>query len=254
MPSFKEREKARYEATRSALLFPRSGMKWGDYKQKPRPFCLPLEHADENLFDDVRSLALTHFRKYGIKWHDGKDKKPSNHLCDSQVCCANFLFPFAEEPTFLGDLLGPIFPELTRMESLTEEGMRVDFEVIGEKNYLGERTGKNGRRTRGANCTSADAAVVFSLADGTRHLVLIEWKYTEAYGVRNLSWSYGRTADGRVPKTDRREIYRPLLEAPDAPIDLTRLSSIDDLFYEPFYQFMRQQLLAEEMRKAGESG
>jgi hypothetical protein len=52
----------------------------------------------------------------------------------------------------------------------------------------------------------------------------------------------------------RVEIYRRLFEQPDCPIDKVKLHCFEALFYEPFYQFMRQQLLAYEMEKAHELG
>ncbi|MCX7886254.1 MAG: hypothetical protein N3B01_03220, partial [Verrucomicrobiae bacterium] len=70
----------------------------GVYKGKSRPFCLPLEYAEENLFPEIRQAALAYFASQGIKWHDGQNGKPSNHLCDSQVCCINFLFAFSDKP------------------------------------------------------------------------------------------------------------------------------------------------------------
>ena len=57
----------------------------------------------------------------------------------------------------------------------------VSFEWIGLHNYLGEKVPRSGSRTRGANSTSADAAIMFRHNDGTRQLTLIEWKYTESY-------------------------------------------------------------------------
>ena len=63
-----------------------------------------------------------------------------------------------------------------------EDGHYVACEWIGQKNYLREKVSGNGKRTRGANCTSADAAVMFEETDGKRQIVLIEWKYTESYG------------------------------------------------------------------------
>jgi hypothetical protein len=51
---------------------------------------------------------------------------------------------------------------------------------------------------------------------------------------------------------DRRKIYQHLFDADDCPIDKSILPSYDDLFYEPFYQFMRQTFLAHEMEKAPE--
>jgi len=50
--------------------------------------------------------------------------------------------------------------------------------------------------------------------------------------------------------TDRTEIYRLLYRRGDCPIKKDLLPGFDSLFYEPFYQMMRQQLLAHEMEKA----
>ena len=215
----------------------------GVYKHKPRAFCLPVDLAEQNLVPEIRQSALAHFARHRIKWHDGQDGKPSNHLCDSQVCCVNFLFPFADKPTALAEVLRPIFPEVQNMLPI-ESDQYVSFEWIGQQNYLGERISRNGQRTRGANCTSADAIMMFERKDGKRQVVLIEWKYTESYGGTFLKFSDSGT--------DRTEIYRPLFEREDCPIRKDILPSFDALFYEPFYQFMRQQLLAHEMEKAHE--
>ena len=157
----------------------------------------------------------------------------------------NFLFPFADKPHALAQMLRPIFPTLGEMLP-TEDGQYVAFEWIGQENYLNEKISRNGKRTRGANFTSADAAVMFRRTDGTRQFVLIEWKYTEWYGGTSL----------KVAKsgTDRSDIYRPLFRRDDCPIDRNLLPGFDALFYEPFYQFMRQQFLAHEMERARELG
>ena len=157
----------------------------GIYKGKSRPFCLPLEHAEENLFSEIRQIAPAYFASQSIKWHDGQNGKPSNHLCDSQVCCVNFLFPFADKPRALAEVLRPVFPAIREMLPI-ENGQYVACEWIGQENYLGEKISRNGKRTRGANFTSADAAVMFERPDGKRQIVLIEWKYTESYGGTSL--------------------------------------------------------------------
>ena len=128
-----------------------------------------------------------------------------------------------------------------------EDGLYVTFEWIGEKDYLGEQKARIGRRTRGANTTSADAIVMFERKDHQRQIVLIEWKYTEAYGGTNLKYSIAtRTESGSFTRLCStvwivRLIKRFCLD-------------FDTLFYEPFYQFMRQQFLANEMEKAQELG
>jgi hypothetical protein len=70
----------------------------GMYKGKLRPFCLPLDCAEENLFPEIRQTAPAYFAAYGIKWHDALNGKPSNHLCDSQVCCVTFFFHLHKSP------------------------------------------------------------------------------------------------------------------------------------------------------------
>lgn len=56
----------------------------------------------------------------------------------------------------------------------------MEFEVVGAKNYLGERS-----HTRGANATSVDALMVGKKSTGSNILILIEWKYTEEYREEN---------------------------------------------------------------------
>jgi hypothetical protein len=215
----------------------------GEYKNHTYPFCLPREYAQENLFHEIRQSAQDYFTRFSIKWHDGHNGMPSNHLCDSQVCCVNFLFPFADKPKPLAELLSVLYPTLKQMLPL-ENGQYVAIEWIGQKNYLGERKSKNRKRTRGANFTSADAAVMFENTDGSRQIALIEWKYTESYYSTNL----------KIAKsgTDRSLIYAHLYDRDDEVLDKEKITSFDDLFYEPFYQLMRQQYLANEMEIARE--
>lgn len=122
----------------------------------------------------------------------------------------------------------------------------VAFEWIGQENYLKEILKPGQKRTRGANFTSADAAVMFQRKDGLKQIVLIEWKYSESY--------YGTPLHIARSGRDRTKIYRHLYERNDCPLNKQLLGSYDALFYEPFYQLMRQQFLANEMERAHELG
>lgn len=246
MGKFLESERLRQaEFKASSSYFSNAARADGIYKGRPRPFCLPIDHAEENLLPEIRETALTYFASQGIKWHDGRNGKPSNHLCDSQVCCVNFLFPFADEPGALAEVMRSIFPAIREVLPI-ENGQYVAFEWIGQENYLGEKVSRNGKRTRGANFTSADAAIMFERIDGKRQVALIEWKYTESYSGASL----------KIAKsgTDRAGIYKPLFRRDDCPINKDLLPSFDALFYEPFYQLMRQQFLAHEMERVQELG
>ncbi len=245
MGRFLEQEKDRYlKLKQQSNLFSARARADGPYKGLLRPFCIPADVAEENLFAGVRADIQKYFARQSIKWHDGRDRGPSNHLCDSQVCCVYFLGVFADQPDALVALLKPVYLDIAEALPLEEEGRYVAFEWIGQHNYLNEKVRGESQRTRGANFTSADAAVRFRQEDGSVRVVLIEWKYTESYSPLPLAVA----ASG----TSRVEIYRPLLAKPDCPIDLSKLNRIEDLFYEPFYQLMRQQLLAQQMELARE--
>ena len=248
MSRFLEQEKARFIAALDAgepRLFSPAARPPGLYRGLPRPFCLPPEHAAENLAPAIRAAAIAYFRDHRIHWHDGTGDAPSNHLCSSQVLCVNFLFPFSDQPGALAAMLRPLYPRLKHMLPV-EDGRYVAFEWIGLQNYLNERVRRGESRTRGANSTSADAMVLFERDDGGRQMVLIEWKYTESYGSRSIR----RSAYG----TDRLDIYAPFLGRRDCPIRLTAGTPQDALFVSPFDQLMRLQLLARELERANELG
>ena len=246
MGKFLEREKINQIAFKaSSLTISEQARADGFFRGKFRPFCLPPQYAEENLYPPIREDALKFFKEKKIHWHQGIPGKPSNHLCDSQVCCINFLFPFTNQPYELAKILRPIFPKIQRMLPV-EDGHYVSFEWIGGKNYLGERVHSEGTRTRGANFTSTDAIVIFEDTEHRRQVVLIEWKYTESYSGNYL----GIANSG----TDRRKIYQHLFDSPDCVLDLEKIPDKDALYFEPFYQFMRQQFLAAKMEEAQELG
>jgi hypothetical protein len=241
MGTFLNAEKKRQAAFKAESgYFSEAARLDGEHRGHAYPFLLPTACAKENLYEAIRESALDYFEKHGIHWH------MLDHLCSSQVCCVNFMFPFMDQPDALADLLRPKFASLRRILPIDTADQYVAFEWIGAENYLGERVPRGRQRTRGANFTSADAMVMFEREDGKRQIVLIEWKYTESYS----SISKKVAASG----TDRSLIYAHLYERDDCSLDKTILPHYDALFYEPFYQFMRQQFLAHEMEKAHELG
>lgn len=222
---------------------PRPAKAPGLYRSKLYPFCLPLEFAGHNLFAEIRDEALDTFDRLGIVWHSSAlQGLCSNHLCSSQVFAVNFLFPFVHRPDALADLLRPYFADLVSMIPI-EGGNFIAFEWIGDCNYLGEVPKLGADRHRGAGNTSIDAAMMYQAADGRRVMLLVETKYSESYGV-----SYKRfRSDG----TDRVACYRAFYEAGNSPIDITVVPKIEMMLYEPFYQLLRQQLLATQIVEMG---
>jgi hypothetical protein len=224
------------EAARGPAAYLRDGCT----PQGMYPFCLPAGYASYNLLPDVRAGALRVFAAKGIAWHAETALGPTNHLLSSQVQCVNALEPMAHDPARIVAAFGAVLPI---GEPLPIEGDRyVTYEWIGEADYLGEADG--GPRRRGTRVTSADAAIRYRTPSGSTEIALIEWKYVEDYRGHELSRDRAGIRPGR---------YRKLWDADDSPLR-TDLIPYDDMFVEPFYQLMRQQLLAHEMERAGELG
>ncbi len=247
--TFRDREKTRYECIKEEL-FSREAQQKGFYKRIPRFFCLADDYSYENLYQGIRDSAITYFIIRGIPWHDGLKGRhlPSNHLCCSQSCCVNFLFPLVKQPDLLKAIFSHYYPEMSTPLPITEDKPLTDgthpyisFEWIGIRDYLREAERKGMSRTRGAYFTSADFTFRFRGNDGRVHLVLGEWKYTEEYG-RNYKGS-GRS--GEVRKDNYINFFKDKKGTFSANSNKDKL--YDSLFYEPFYQLMRLQLLAQEM-------
>ena len=221
------------EAARGPAAYLRSGQPRGMYA-----FCLPAGYATYNLLPDARPTALAEFARSDIAWHAQTPLGPTNHLLSSQIQCVNTLEPAAYDADLLTAMFGAVLDIATPLE--IEPGRFVAYEFIGSADHLHEAVG--GHRSRGAHCTSVDAAIRYRNSEGDIELALIEWKYVEDYRGHELS-------------PDKRGIREPryvdLWQAVDGPLR-TDVVPYSDMFVEPFYQLMRQQLLAHELEKARE--
>ena len=231
-------------------LFSNAAQVPGIYRKVPYPFCLPKDKSEENIYGEFRDESLKYFSDRKIDWHDGNAYKPSNHLCCSQSACVNFLYPYRNKPEELKNVLSAMGYPVEKMLPLDadciegEGNSYVAFEWIGTKNYLKElyrgRVASDDNRSRGKGFTSADFAFLFLRKDNKRQLVLGEWKYTEEY--RNK-----KSIQISKAGTDRlKDIYAPFL-ANNSPINISPYKDYSFLFYDPFDQLMRLQLLAKQM-------
>lgn len=247
--TFRDREKRRLEFLKPKLFSERACPS-GLYRGTRREFCLHEDCRAENLEAGVREAALAYFEDRAIKWHDGNANGPSNHLCCSQSSCVNFWFPFVQAPEGLRAVLCGLGYDVEAMLPVANDLTLADgshpfvaFEWIGERNYLGElRRGEvapDESRSRGAGFTNLDFCVRFRRSDGRVQLVAGEWKYTEHYRTgANLRYSGS--------DTDRlNRVYRKHLVKPDCHVvgDVP----LESLFFDPFDQLMRQQLLCSAM-------
>ncbi|WP_159081274.1 PGN_0703 family putative restriction endonuclease [Nocardioides sediminis] len=224
------------EARVPGLVRARSG------EQVQAPYVLPAAYAAHNLLPEVRDEALALFRDLEITWHQGVNGGPTPHLRSSQVQCVNALGQMMADPTRIGRAFGGVL-DIESVRDLgeidpAEKGRFLTFEFVGPRDYFGE--GKSGVLTRGAQSTSVDAAFAYRTSGGKDALALVEWKFTETYP------SADRDAPSKEP-TRRRRYERALLR-PDGPIDVDGVEP-GDLFHEPLYQLVRQQVLARELER-----
>jgi hypothetical protein len=215
--------------------------RWPTQVSRRPPYVLAPELAPENLLASVRDSALDYFDRHRIRWWlspaeeaeraalTSPLKAPTGHLNSSQVACVNHLEPARLDSELALAIARRLDPHVRELRDCGEGGY-VAFEWIGDKSYLNER----GTRTRGAKLTSIDAIMQVTRDDDTPMLIVIEWKYTEAY-------EKGREMRFAHDGTDRVERYRKLIEAEDSPF---LQGPPERLFYEPYEQLMRQTLLA----------
>jgi hypothetical protein len=205
---------------------------------------LPTTAAELNLLDDVRGPAIDLFEEFNIPWHQGSRRTPSANLRSSQVQCVNALGRMMADPERIKRAFGARLDIETVRDfgeiDPVEKGRFLTFEYIGpaDHDYFGE--GNGGRRTRGSQCTSVDAAFAYVTSTGSKELALVEWKYTE---------TYPSVAGGHAVRLEeRKRRYQPALSRTDSPVDIADLP-LGDLFHEPIYQLVRQQLLARELER-----
>jgi hypothetical protein len=221
--SYKEDERLKVIKMRDSL-FKDPGN--GSYRGRRREFV--LSDPVLNLWEGIRQEALHYFERNNIGWWPDNSKLPTGHLLSSQVSCVNHLYPIRQHIEAATRILQEIDHQITEA-CIVDDGY-VEFEFIGERQYLKERA-----FTRGANCTSVDAVMIGLTIDGTRKMFFIEWKYVESYPIQNKY------------KKERAKVYDEYILAEDSPFR----DKIEprDLYYEPFYQLMRQTLLADQCVK-----
>src|SRR3954451_3829240 len=215
-------------ARRPAPWINQDGKPVGNYAH-----CLPPEHAADNLLPGAHE-AIALFTELGIPWHCGIDDGPGHNLLSSQVQCVNALMAMVHEPERIIRAFGHVVDVAEVMQ--IEPGRYLTFEYIGPSDYFNEGAGKP--RIRGTRCTSVDAAFRYRTGTGATELALVEWKYTEKYdSVRKPNPGYDKTRIRR---------YGADYHDTDGPLR-SELIDLEFMLDEPFYQLMRQQLLAHRL-------
>lgn len=252
MPDFGTRERRRQARFRNeSPTVSAAGRSPTDDKGRRHGHLLALGCEEENLYPPLRGErgASRFLRDRRIKWWSSSRSgdrsggvRPTRNLASSQLACINFLLPLANEPTALAAALSAIDDDIVGIASIEDPdaGTKslVEIEWIG----LNHALEGPGQKTRGANTTSIDALVVAETASG-RRAYLIEWKYVEEYRRQYLG-------DGSKGATRLERYSEAYAASPFLPVS----TPVTAWFYEPFYQIMRQRLLADRMVTKGELG
>jgi hypothetical protein len=227
---------------------------WSKRPDYHYPHILPENNMTKALFPPVAEEILLYLDREDIALHN-----EALNLRSSQVCCFNILFPLKKDKDLAKLVLEPLLPQVKDIED-------IEFEYTGPcgtTKWLGEPPeGK-----RGQNRTSIDAAIWWKDNMDKQCITLLEWKYTErSFGScggyesnsnvkKKHCWTLDAagihpgskcflTAGG--PQRSRR-YWEHLAEA---DIDNIKFKDIKGCpFRGPFYQILRQSLLAEHLRQ-----
>ena len=213
-----------------------------DEKGRRNGHLLALGCEADNLYPTVRGEdgAVRFFRERKLKWWrnpksgDTPGEGPTRNMASSQIACVNFLLPLAEITGALTAFLRAIDEDVREIVTIEHESNTspVEFEWIGTAGPLEE----GALPTRGAHTTSVDAFMVAETGHG-RKAYLLEWKHAEEYPTKNMGT--GGSGETRL----RRYSSRYSAESSS----FNSAAPVEELLYEPFYQLMRQRLLADRM-------
>ena len=198
-----------------------------------------LQDGENNLYQRIRLDAVNYFKENNIAWWGDNKLIPSGHLLSSQIQCLNFLFALKKDREAVLKIASLIDENIddVLLVSGDKEPSYLAFEFIYENKTLLNETDYGAQR--GAFCTSVDAFILAKKGE-KKILIPIEWKYTEVYPeMENKAKEHGK---GET----RQKRYNQLIE------ESKQLKTVSDLehslyYYEPFYEFMRQTLLVEQM-------
>lgn len=197
---------------------------------------LKPEFSSATFFPGILEGIQQYFEKNNISWWREKEDgyAPTGHLLSSQTHCLNHLFPLRKDSDAVLAMLNGIqnrihFTEVFPIPCDMEEDAYIAFEFVHKnKSLLAESY-----ESRGKNCTSVDAFAYAGDDSGKKWLIPIEWKYTESYDLND-----------RVYESSLRR-YRPLAD------NGSNLGGWNSLYeHDPYYEFARQTLLAEQIIKS----
>jgi len=227
------------------------GLPDGARSGRTYPHILPDGELGKSFYPPITEAVLDYCQSSKIAVHTA-----ALNMRSSQVCCFNVAFPLRQDLQLAKIALADVLPDVKDVTA-------IEFEYTGPAEAT-EWLGEPASGQRGQNRTSIDLAVWWRSKAG-RFLTLCEWKYTErAYGTCGGYASQGNqnkdhcreldvTRNNRGAScylTHGRNTRRYWEHFEKAGIRLAALSGLQGCpFMGPFYQLMRQFLLAAYLRR-----
>ncbi|HEX3045287.1 MAG TPA: hypothetical protein VHY08_11050 [Bacillota bacterium] len=231
------------------------GLPDGAWSKNPEcryPHILPEGSLEKVFYPGIGGEVIQYCEENDIAIHS-----EALNLRSSQVSCFNVMFPLRRNLDLAAVALQPLLPGVVKVN-------QIEFEYTGDAGateWLGEPAGGK----RGQNRTSIDVAVWWEDGKQKNYLTLVEWKYTEkGFGScggyassgnqdRELCNQLDVMAPDMVMRCyltqgrNKRRYWERLEEAGICLAALARTKGCP--FRGPFYQLMRQYLLAAYLRK-----
>jgi hypothetical protein len=251
---FEQQETLRQVAFKRGFLQIEEDGVWSKKPSYKYPHILPENQIKKAFFHPIAETVISYLNDKNIALHS-----EALNLRSSQVCCLNVLFHLKQDKELAKGSLDPLLPNVQEIKD-------IEFEYTGPEaatEWLGEPPGGK----RGQNRTSIDAAIFWEDISGKSRLTLLEWKYTErSFGscggyesdsnkqkalcrMLNVADAYPQKdcfLTGGKPQTSR--CYWEHLS--EAGIDRTGFKNVEGCpFRGPFYQILRQSLLAVYLQK-----
>lgn len=243
--------------TRRQVQFKRKhfpGAEDGSWSKNPvqkYPHILPEGDFKRVFYQPIAQQVLEHCDNEQIAFHT-----EILNLRSSQVCCFNVMFLLKQDLKLAAEVLRVMLPGVKEVEE-------IEFEYTGDgraAKWLGEQSSSK----RGQNRTSIDVAIRWT-DDERNYWTLCEWKYTEqgfgSCGGYQSKGNKDRRFCIELPaqqyKTNHNECYLHCKKRrhywqrlDEAGISFDALAGAKSCpFRGPFYQLLRQYLLASYLRQ-----
>lgn len=225
----------------------------GKISSQHKKFILPVDESYKNIYGWENNKNIVAVRNYfaenNIKWWSCKydpigGADITRHMLSSQVSCLNHLFFIKHDAKAVLSLINGLKGVPVKFKNVLNIGCDkgwdnyIAFEVAASADYLHEKELK-----RGEFCTSLDAVIYALDENDERWIFPIEWKYTESYPREDLSMG----EKGKVRLSRYCNIQEDNLIGNSCQLKPLADYKGSIYFQEPFYQLMRQTLLAERI-------